>query len=292
METITAKLCDWYEAGHRELPWRETKDPYRIWISEVILQQTRVAQGLDYYHRFLERFPSVQALATASEDEVLKAWQGLGYYSRARNLHAAAQQIVQQHGGVFPETYAAVRALQGVGEYTAAAICAFAFDQPYVAIDGNVQRVVSRLFDLESSMQEVAGRKQLRVLADTLLDRRRPALFNQALMEFGALQCHPKGAECRRCPLMESCLAFGHDTVVQRPVKGRAVRVRPRYFNYFYVRCGTQVLLHRRAGHDIWRNLYEFPLIETEEATSWEALWQSECGQRWFHDLSSFRIEQ
>ena len=191
MEDFSDILLDWYARCGRDLPWRRTRDPYRIWLSEVILQQTRVAQGLDYYRRFVERFPDVQALATASEDEVLKLWQGLGYYSRARNLHAAARQVVARFGGVFPAEVSAVRSLRGVGDYTAAAICSAAWNVPCAVVDGNVYRVLARLFDLETPIDTAAGKRAFAELAQRLLDRERPGLYNQAIMDFGALQCTP-----------------------------------------------------------------------------------------------------
>ena len=191
MSEIADKLIDWYGVNGRNLPWRRTRDPYRIWLSEVILQQTRIAQGMDYYLRFVARFPDVGALAAADEDEVLKLWQGLGYYSRARNLHAAARQVVERYGGRFPAAYADVRSLKGVGDYTAAAVCSIAYDAPCAVVDGNVYRVLSRLFDLDLAIDTAEGRKAFAALADEQLDRRRPARYNQAIMDFGALQCTP-----------------------------------------------------------------------------------------------------
>ena len=196
MSEIADKLIDWYGVNGRDLPWRRTRDPYRIWLSEVILQQTRIAQGMDYYLRFVARFPDVGALAAADEDEVLKLWQGLGYYSRARNLHAAARQVVERYGGRFPAAYADVRSLKGVGDYTAAAVCSIAYDAPCAVVDGNVYRVLSRLFDLDLAIDTAEGRKAFAALADEQLDRRRPARYNQAIMDFGALQCTPANPSC------------------------------------------------------------------------------------------------
>ena len=259
---VASRLLEWYGREGRDLPWRRTRDPYRIWISEVILQQTRVAQGMSYYHRFLELFPDVAALASAPEDLVLKCWQGLGYYSRARNLLAAARRIVETHGGVFPTDYADVRALPGVGDYTAAAICSIAYDEPCAALDGNVFRVLSRLYDLDTPIDTTSGRRTFAALADSLIDRQRPGLYNQAIMDFGALCCLPAQPRCTECPLRDRCLAFAARTVDVRPVKQGRTAVEPRYFNYLHVECGDELVLRRRGAGDIWQGLYEFPLIE------------------------------
>ena len=272
MEDFSDILLDWYARCGRDLPWRRTRDPYRIWLSEVILQQTRVAQGLDYYRRFVERFPDVWALAAASEDEVLKLWQGLGYYSRARNLHAAARQVVARLGGVFPAEEEAVRSLRGVGDYTAAAICSAAWNLPCAVVDGNVYRVLARLFDLETPIDTAAGKRAFAELAQRLLDRTRPGLYNQAIMDFGALQCTPAQPRCGDCPLAGRCLALAAGTVGVRPVKQGRAKVRDRWFNYLHVTCGGQTLLHRRGGGDIWQGLYEFPLIETDKAADFAEL--------------------
>ncbi len=282
--TISDLLLDWYETHRRELPWRQTRDPYRIWISEVILQQTRVAQGLAYYLRFTERFPDVQSLAEADIDEVLKYWQGLGYYSRARSLHTAAKEIMERFGGQFPERYEEVRSLKGVGDYTAAAVCSIAYGLPYATVDGNVYRVLSRLFDLDLPIDTTEGRKHFAALANELLDRTEPGRYNQALMELGALQCLPRRPDCRQCPLSERCLAWasGSERVEQLPVKSPKKAVKARYFNYFRVHCAGQTLLARREEKDIWQHLYEFPLIETEAAIEYDRLRESEAYQRLF----------
>ena len=272
MDRIADILLDWYAREGRDLPWRRTRDPYRIWLSEVILQQTRVAQGMDYYLRFTERFPDVRALAAASEDEVLKLWQGLGYYSRARNLLAAARRIVETHGGVFPTAYADVRALPGVGDYTAAAICSIAYEEPCAALDGNVFRVLSRLYDLDTPIDTTSGRRTFAALADSLIDRQRPGLYNQAIMDFGALCCLPAQPRCTECPLRDRCLAFAARTVDVRPVKQGRTAVEPRYFNYLHVECGDELVLRRRGAGDIWQGLYEFPLIETPEPVEYTVL--------------------
>ena len=248
---VASRLLEWYGREGRDLPWRRTRDPYRIWISEVILQQTRVAQGMSYYHRFLELFPDVVALASAPEDLVLKCWQGLGYYSRARNLLAAARRIVEMHGGVFPTDYADVRALPGVGDYTAAAICSIAYDEPCAALDGNVFRVLSRLYDLDTPIDTTSGRRTFAALADSLSDRQRPGLYNQAIMDFGALCCLPVQPRCTECPLRDRCLAFAARTVDVRPVKQGRTAVEPRYFNYLHVECGDELVLRRRGAGDM-----------------------------------------
>ena len=281
MESIASILLDWYGRAGRDLPWRHTRDPYRIWISEVVLQQTRVAQGTDYYLRFTERFPDVESLAAASEDEVLRMWQGLGYYSRARNLHAAARAVVAGHGGRFPASYEAVRALPGVGEYTAAAVCSAAFGLPVAAVDGNVLRVVSRLFDVAEPVDAAAGRRAVTALAQELLDVRRPGVFNQAMMDFGATCCTPARPACAECPLAERCLARAADTVTRRPVtRGRAT-VSDRWFDYLHITCGGRTYLRRRGAGDIWQGLYEFPLVESGRALDFAGLSSGDAFRVW-----------
>ena len=263
MSDFADTLIKWYETNKRDLPWRHTTDPYRIWISEIILQQTRVAQGYDYYMRFMENYPDVFALASASEDEVLKLWQGLGYYSRARNLHEAARCIAEAGG--FPDTYEGVRALKGVGEYTAAAICSFAYGMPYAVVDGNVYRVLSRWLGVDTPIDSTVGKKLFAEAAHELLDKRNPALYNQAIMEFGALQCTPSQPDCLSCPLADSCMALQQGRVASLPVKQHKTKVTNRYFNYIYVRTGNDTWIHKRSGDDIWKNLYEPLLVETAE---------------------------
>lgn len=256
----------WYQEYKRELPWRESADPYVIWISEIILQQTRVVQGYDYFMRFMKRFPDVATLAEADEDEVMKYWQGLGYYSRARNLHAAAKSM----NGVFPKTYPEVRALKGVGDYTAAAICSFAYNMPYAVVDGNVYRVLSRYLGIDTPIDSTEGKKLFAAVADELLDKKNPALYNQAIMDFGAIQCSPQSPNCMFCPLASGCSALAGGMVAQLPVKQHKTKTTNRYFNYIYVRMGAYTLINKRTGNDIWKNLFEFPLIETPEAVSEE----------------------
>ena len=262
MSEFADKLIGWYEENKRDLPWRDTKDPYRIWISEIILQQTRVAQGYDYFVRFMERFPDVFTLAEADEDEVMKHWQGLGYYSRARNLHAAARSMASSGG--FPATYEGVLALKGVGEYTAAAICSFAYDMPYAVVDGNVYRVLSRWLGIDTPIDSTSGKKEFAQAAQELMDKHRPALYNQAIMDFGALQCTPASPDCLFCPLADSCLALAQGRVDTLPVKQRKTKVTHRFFNYIYVRTGGYTFIRKRTGNDIWKNLYEPLLIETD----------------------------
>lgn len=280
MFRIAPILTAWYAREGRDLPWRRTRDPYRIWLSEVILQQTRVAQGMDYYLRFIDRFPDVRKLAAASVDEVLKLWQGLGYYSRARNLHAAARQVVERFDGLFPATYDGVRSLRGVGDYTAAAVCSAAYDAPYAVLDGNVFRVLARLFDLETPVDTTAGRRAFAELAQSLLDKEQPGLYNQAIMDFGALQCTPAQPRCDDCPLAKSCLALAAGTVGMRPVKRGKTKVRDRWLNYLHVTSGERTLLCRREANDIWQGLYEFPLIETPRPVDFREL----CGMELFSD--------
>lgn len=258
----------WYQEYKRELPWRESADPYVIWISEIILQQTRVVQGYDYFMRFMKRFPDVATLAQADEDEVMKYWQGLGYYSRARNLHAAAKSM----NGVFPKTYPEVRALKGVGDYTAAAICSFAYNMPYAVVDGNVYRVLSRYLGIDTPIDSTEGKKLFAAVADELLDKKNPALYNQAIMDFGAIQCSPQSPNCMFCPLASGCSALAGGMVAQLPVKQHKTKTTNRYFNYIYVRMGAYTLINKRTGNDIWKNLFEFPLIETPEAVSEEEI--------------------
>ena len=268
------ELEEWYEVNHRILPWRETEDPYKIWISEIILQQTRVAQGMEYYHRLITRFPDIQSLANAHEDEVLLYWQGLGYYSRARNMHKAAQlmkdhEIFHQAMRLLgdkargEEIFSALKSMPGVGDYTAGAIASFAFDLPYPALDGNVYRVLSRLYDCEIAFDTTQGKKHFRKLAEDLLDRERPRLFNSAIMELGALVCLPTKPMCDECPLRTWCKALANNTVELLPVRKPRAKVRDRYLQYtIYISPENKTLIHQRKGNDIWKHLYEFPVQE------------------------------
>ncbi|MFB2119271.1 A/G-specific adenine glycosylase [Parapedobacter sp. 2B3] len=256
-------IITWYNQHKRDLPWRDTTDPYVIWLSEVILQQTRVAQGLPYFHRFLSHYPDVGSFASAPEGEILRHWQGLGYYSRARNMHNAAKTVVAAHGGVFPSRYDDLMGLKGVGEYTAAAIASFAANEPRAVVDGNVFRVLARYFGIDEPINSTGGRKVFLKLAQELLDGSRPGLYNQAIMEFGALQCKPQNPDCANCVLRLDCRALKEGRVDQLPVKLKGKASRNRYFNYFVVEEGDRVLMNRRGPGDIWESLYELPLIET-----------------------------
>lgn len=261
---FSTQLEAWYKEFGRNLPWRQTSDPYLLMLSEFILQQTQIVQGMSYYLRFAERFPTAESLAKASEEEVMRLWQGLGYYSRARHLHAAAKQIAEV--GSFPKDYSFVRALPGVGDYTAAAIMSFAFGEPYAVLDGNVQRVLARHFGITEPVDSTQGKKLLRALADEMLDRQHPALYNQAIMDFGALQCKPSSPLCEACPLAETCMALKEHLVDKLPMKSKKTAVRDRYFTYIYTRTeGGKVLLHRRGSGDIWQGLFEFPMIESDK---------------------------
>lgn len=276
MTEFASALERWYAENGRELPWRQTQDPYRIWISEIILQQTRVVQGIDYYHRFLERFPTVEALAFAAPDEVMQQWEGLGYYSRARNLHAAAKQIVEQKA--FPRDYQGVRALKGVGDYTAAAICSFAYGLPHAVVDGNVYRVLSRYFGLDTPIDSTRGKKEFGVLAQELLDTTHPALYNQAIMDFGALQCTPKSPDCSNCPLADSCAALAEGKVELLPIKSKKTAVKERHFSYIIILEESHTYIHRRGEGDIWTGLYEPLLVETpHKATAAEVVPKGYC---------------
>lgn len=256
------ELIGWYQKNGRELPWRMTKDPYKIWVSEIILQQTRVVQGMDYYKRFIEHFPDVKALANASEDEVLKLWQGLGYYSRARNMREAAKSVVEKFGGVFPKEYDDVRALKGVGDYTAAAICSFAYDMPYPAVDGNAYRVLSRVFRVDDCIDTPQGKRTFTELSLEVMDQNRPALYNQAMMDLGATVCLPTAPNCEACPLKEGCALGGSSEALAYPKKGKKLVSRDRYFVYLAVEDGGKTYLHRREAKDIWKGLYEYPMVE------------------------------
>ncbi|MDD4514963.1 A/G-specific adenine glycosylase [Massilibacteroides sp.] len=261
---ISVKLRDWYQKNKRDLPWRKTDDPYIIWISEIMLQQTRVAQGYDYFLRFTERFPDVRSLAEAPEDEVMKHWEGLGYYSRARNLHVTAKRIVEEFGGIFPSDYETVLSLKGIGEYTAAAIVSISWNKPYAVVDGNVYRVLSRLFGVETPIDTGKGKKEFAELAAHIMDVKHAGEHNQALMEFGALYCIPRNPDCESCIFADRCLAYAKGNVSQLPVKQGKTKVRHRYFYYFHILSGRDTFLNRRGKGDIWEGLYEFPLIETD----------------------------
>ncbi|WP_159521810.1 A/G-specific adenine glycosylase [Sunxiuqinia indica] len=285
---LRAQFLKWYEENKRDLPWRETTDPYTIWLSEIILQQTRIDQGLAYFMRFAEKFPTVDGFASASEDEILKLWQGLGYYSRARNMHIAAKAIVTEYNSQFPADYKKLLNLKGVGDYTAAAIASIAFNLPHATVDGNVYRVLSRVFGIETPIDSSQGKKEFSLLANQLLDHNQPGNFNQALMEFGALQCSPKKPNCENCPINNMCVAFNNDTIEKLPVKKGKVKIRNRYFNYLVIDHGKYTFLKKRTENDVWKNLYEFPLTETKEKTELDHLITKE--QKYLPDTSNFLV--
>ena len=263
MNPFSRIILQWYSENARDLPWRRTRDPYAVWLSEIILQQTRIVQGTAYWHRFMERFPTVQDLAEASEDEVLRLWEGLGYYSRARNLHTAARQIVAD--GSFPDTLEGIRKLKGVGDYTAAAIGSICFDLPAAVVDGNVYRVLARYFGISTPVGTTEAKKEFTRLANQLLPADSPAQFNQGMMDFGALQCTPQNPACLTCPLQATCNAFRTGRVEMLPVKKPAVQVQERRFSYVYVRFNGQTAIRRRGPGDIWQGLYE-PLVTSPTA--------------------------
>ena len=258
--SFTTTILEWFKENGRALPWRETRDPYAIWLSEIILQQTRIEQGLPYWQRFMQRWPTVEALAQATEDEVLREWQGLGYYSRARNLHTAAQQIVERGG--FPTTLEGIKALKGVGDYTAAAIGSIAFNLPAAVVDGNVYRVLARHYDIETPINTTEGKKEFTQLAQSLLPPQEASAFNQAMMDFGAIQCTPVSPRCEQCPLAESCVALREGRIDILPVKQKTLKVKERQLTYIYIRCNGYTAIHRRAAGDIWQGLYEPWLAE------------------------------
>jgi A/G-specific adenine glycosylase len=265
-------ISDWYRQNKRPLPWRETQNPYFIWLSEIILQQTRVNQGMNYYLKFVQNYPLIENLAEADEQKVLSDWQGLGYYSRARNLHHTAKTVVEKFGGKFPDNFKDIKSLKGIGDYTAAAIASFAYDLPHAVVDGNVYRVLSRVFDIETPIDTTEGKKVFDALAAELLNPEHPALHNQAIMEFGALQCVPVNPDCQVCPLVEDCQAFRNGTVAERPRKIGKIKVRNRYFHFLQFEDAQHVVLEKRTKKDIWQHLFQFPLVELEEPGALETV--------------------
>ena len=264
-------LIKWYLQNKRDLPWRKTTNPYLIWLSEIMLQQTRVAQGTPYFFSFSEEFPTVFDLANADEEQVLKLWQGLGYYSRARNLHKTAQYVANELDGIFPPSYIELLKLKGVGEYTAAAIASFSYNEAVPVVDGNVFRVLSRYFDIESDITLPATKKEFTALARELMPKDNPAIFNQAIMEFGALQCVPKSPDCSVCVFTDSCLALKKKKVDVLPVKSKKIKVTNRFFNYLILEDVLgNTLIQKRTAKGIWHNLYEFPLLETTEIVGFD----------------------
>lgn len=258
-------LYKWYAINKRDLPWRKTSNPYHIWISEIILQQTRVNQGLNYYLRFIENFPTLLILANSSEDKVLKMWQGLGYYSRARNLHYSSKTILEKYNGKFPTEFDDIIALKGIGEYTASAIASIAFNKPYAAVDGNISRVLARYFEITDPIDSSSGKNIIKKIAEKILNTKEPGMHNQALMELGAVICLPSSPLCLECPISATCLAFNNNTYFNLPVKNILVKQKKRYFYYFLIEEKDSIYIQKRNGNDIWKNLYEFPLVETKD---------------------------
>ena len=276
-------LSQWYAINKRDLPWRSTVNPYHIWLSEIILQQTRVEQGLPYYLKFIDTFPVVADLANADEDLVLKLWQGLGYYSRARNLQFSAKLILSEFGGNFPDNHADILKLKGVGPYTAAAISSFSFGLPFAVLDGNVIRVLSRVFGIQTPFDTAAGKKQFQKLAQELLDKKNPAEYNQAIMEFGALQCVPKSPKCNDCPIVNDCIAFNTNTVSLLPVKSKKLKVKSRFLHFLVVNKNNEVLIGKRKS-GIWQGLYEFPFLEFDENLNEKSVLKSPLWINFFKD--------
>ena len=268
MNHFSSKLQQWYHLNKRDLPWRHTQDAYLIWLSEIILQQTQVKQGLPYYLKFSEHYPTVQDLAKANEEEVLKLWQGLGYYSRARNLHTAAKQVMAEYNGKFPTRYEHLIQLKGVGDYTASAVASFSSGEAKACVDGNVIRVISRLFNMNLPYDSSAGQKTIRALAYDQLDKNNSATHNQAIMEFGALQCTPKTPQCESCIFQEECSAFADNKVHLLPYKSKKTKVQNLHLYYFVLICGKDTLIQQRSSSGIWKNMYEFPLLESKTALS------------------------
>lgn len=265
MQNFSETLINWYNANKRTLPWRTTKDPYCIWLSEIILQQTRVDQGLPYYLKFIELFPTVFHLANASEEEVLNAWKGLGYYSRARNLKKSAEIVVNDLNGIFPKNFKDLLSLKGVGEYTAAAVASFCYNEKVAVVDGNVYRVLARLYNLSTPIDTGVGKKEFKQLANELISEKDPATFNQAIMEFGALQCVPKNPSCSECPFVVECQAKRSNLLNQLPVKSKKIKRRNRYFNYLVISKNDSFAVEKRTGKDIWEQLFQFPLLESKQ---------------------------
>ncbi|GEP93120.1 A/G-specific DNA-adenine glycosylase [Chitinophaga terrae (ex Kim and Jung 2007)] len=270
---FTEKLLEWNkEQNNRNMPWKGEKDPYRIWLSEIILQQTRVEQGWPYYERFISHYPTVQQLAAAPEEEVFRLWQGLGYYARCKNMLAAARDITENHGGKFPSTYEQIKSLKGIGPYTAAAIASFAFNLPHAVLDGNVYRVLARFFGIDTPIDSHAGKKQFAGLAQSLLPTDNAASYNQSIMDFGAVVCKPQQPACDDCPLQKKCVACHQQLISLLPVKTKKIQVKKRYFNYIILQHNDNIYIRKRTANDIWQNLHEFILVETDSATDITAL--------------------
>jgi len=276
--SISKVLINWYNQNKRDLPWRDTNNPYIIWVSEIILQQTRVNQGINYFYRFIEQYPDIKSLALDSIDNILKLWQGLGYYSRARNMHQTANAIVNEYNGQFPEKYSEIIKLKGIGEYTAAAIASFCYNEPVAVIDGNVHRFISRFFGINESIASSKGKLIFKTLANEIIDNINPGNHNQAIMEFGALICTPKNPQCSNCPLKEECYAFTNNQVTMLPVKKKKIKISKRYFNYLHIIYKNKTFIEKRVENDIWNSLYQLPLIETDSKSTLDEL---ESQQLW-----------
>lgn len=280
--SLAQKLIDWYRENGRDLPWRTTNNPYIIWLSEIILQQTRVEQGTPYFYRFVESFPTVSSFAEAQEEEILRLWQGLGYYSRARNMHKAAKLVMELFDGVFPTGYEDVLKLPGVGEYTAAAVSSFSVNEDRAVLDGNVFRVLSRYYGIHDPINTGQGKKIFQAVAQDVLPLNQAAIYNQAIMDFGATVCKPKGAVCEHCVLQMECFASRENSVSLLPVKIKSKASRNRYFHYFVIQEGDSILMNKRGESDVWANLYEFPLIETSTDIKLEELLELSEYQEYF----------
>lgn len=288
---FSKKILQWYQENKRELPWRQTTDPYKIWLSEVMLQQTRVAQGMPYYEKFIKAFPEVQDLANASEEEVLKLWQGLGYYSRARNMHATAKTVVEEYHGIFPNNYKDLVKLKGVGDYTASAIASICFNEPEPVVDGNVYRVLSRYFGVDIPINSTKGVKYFKELARKVMAQEDIRDYNQGIMEFGAIQCAPKKPYCLLCPLKDGCIALKENRIPELPVKMKKGKIRERFFNYLVLLDENKnTTLEQRKGKGIWQGLFQFPLIETNEPTEERKLKQTIAEQFPKLDIASISL--
>lgn len=290
--TFGAELQAWYQQHKRDLPWRETKDAYKIWLSEIILQQTRVEQGMPYYLRFVERFETVVDFANAEEDDILHLWQGLGYYSRGRNMHKAARIVRDEYNGIFPVDYKTLLKLPGVGEYTAAAISSFANNEAQAVLDGNVFRVLSRYYGIDTAINSTEGKKIFTAIAQENLDQDHPALYNQAIMDFGATHCKPKQPLCITCMFNTSCYAIRQGEVDQLPVKLKGKASRERYFNYFILKDEAQILMSKRGEGDVWQNLYEFPLVESDRTLTIPEILIDEQFVRYFGEKAEIKLLQ
>jgi A/G-specific adenine glycosylase len=281
---FSRELINWYHTNKRDLPWRNTNNPYLIWLSEIILQQTRVAQGMPYFLKFADRFPDIISFANAKEDEVLNLWQGLGYYSRARNMLKTAIAIKKNYNGIFPTAYADLIHLTGIGQYTASAISSFAANEVRAVVDGNVYRVLARVFGISTPINSTIGKKEFQKLADCLIDKQNPAAYNQAIMDFGAMLCKPKNPDCSICPLRLNCMAYQHQKINDLPVKLNKVKIKERYFFYFVISNSRKIVIKKRSNDDIWAGLYDFPTIETSSDQSIGEIFDNEQFKLWFDE--------